>query len=167
MVLRALLPSLTNLPVFYAELVLLLLLFSVSCYALLHRLRKGPSGERPALRRRTRLAVLLPAWVLWAIWVGYGAFWIGFAGLVGGSGLFALLGAGAVVAFLLFSGALVYWLRGRVWADAAMASVIVAALVVVSVKYTFLGLRRHAAAAQTRTGAVPAAGSAGCGRAGR
>lgn len=94
-----------------------------------------------------------------------GSFWIGFAGLVGGSGLFALLGAGAVVAFLLFSGVLVHWLRGRVWADAAMASVIVAALVVVSVTYTVwicepLG-HSGFAAAQIRTGRLYEEGRGG------
>ena len=134
--LRAFLPSLTNLPVFYAELVLLLLLFSVSSYALLHRLRTGRSDARPAVRLRTRLAVLLPAWVLWATWVGFGAYWLGLAGLAGGSALFALLGVGAVLAFVLFSVLLIYWLRGRVWADAAMMLAITAALVVVAVKYT-------------------------------
>jgi TPR repeat protein len=134
--LMAFLPSLTNLPVFYAELVLLLLLFSVSSYALLHRLRTGPSDARPAVRLRIRLAVLLPAWTLWATWVGFGAYWLGVAGLIGGSVLFVLLGIGAVIAFLLFSVALIYWLRGRVWADAAMVLAITAALVVVAVKYT-------------------------------
>jgi TPR repeat protein len=134
--LRAFLPSLTNLPVFYAELVLLLLLFLVSSYALLHRLRTGPSDAHPAVRLRTRLAVLLPAWLLWATWVGFGAYWLGVAGLVGGTGLFALLGVGTVIAFLLFSVPLIYWLRGRVWADAAMVSAIAAALVFVTVKYT-------------------------------
>jgi TPR repeat protein len=134
--LRAFLPSLTNLPVFYAELVLLLLLFSISIYALLHRLRTGSSDARPAVSLRTRLAVLLPAWLLWATWVCFGAFWLGVAGLVGGSGLFVLLGVGAVIAFLLFSVALIYWLRGRVWADAAMALAIVGALVVVTVRYS-------------------------------
>jgi TPR repeat protein len=109
--LSAFLPSLTNLPVFYAELVLLLLLFSVSIYALLHRLRTGPSDARPAVRLRTRLVVLLPAWVLWATWVGFGAYWLAVAGLVGGSGLFALLGVGAVIVFLLFSVPLIYWLQ--------------------------------------------------------
>ena len=83
--LRAFLPSLTNLPVFHAELVMLLLLFSVSSYALLNRLRTGPLDARAAVRLRTRLAVSLPAWVLWAIWVGFGAFWLGIAGLAGGS----------------------------------------------------------------------------------
>jgi hypothetical protein len=134
--LKTFLPSLNNLPVFYAELVLLLLLFSVSSYALLHRLRTGPSDVRPAGRLRTRLAVLLPAWILWATWVGFGAYWLGFAGLIGGSTLFVLLGVGAVIAFLLFSVALIYWLRGRVWADAGMVLAITAALVVVGVKYT-------------------------------
>jgi len=134
--LRLLLPSLTNLPVFYAESVLLLLLFSVSSYALLLRPRTGPSGTRPALRFRTRLAVLLPAWTLWAVWVGFGAFWFGFAGLVGGTVLFALLGVAAVIVFLLFSVLLVYWLRGRVWADAGMVLTIAVALAVVAVKYT-------------------------------
>jgi len=134
--LRAFLPSLTNLPVFYAELVLLLLMFSVSSYALLHRLRTGPSDARPAVRFRTRLAVLLPAWALWAVWVGFGAYWLGIAGLVGGSGLFALLGVAAVIVFVLFSLLLVYWLRGRVLADAGMVLTIAVALVVVTVKYT-------------------------------
>jgi hypothetical protein len=64
---RVLLPSLANLPVFYAHSTLLLLLFSVSSYALLLRLRTGRSGARPALRFPTRLAVLLPAWGLWAV----------------------------------------------------------------------------------------------------
>ena len=134
--LRAFLPSLTNLPVFYAELVMLLLLFSVSSYALLNRLRKGPLDACAAVRLRTRLAVLLPAWVLWAIWVGLGAFWLGVAGLAGGSGLFALLGVGVVIAFLLFSVLLIYWLRGRVWADAGMVLMIATAFAVVAVKYT-------------------------------
>jgi len=134
--LRAVLPSLTNLPVFYAELALLLLLFSVSSYALLHRLRTGRSDARPAVRLRTRLAVLLPAWTLWAVWVGFGAYWLVLAGLIGGSELLALLGVGAAIAFLLFSVPLIYWLRGRVWADAAMVLAIAAALAVVTVKYT-------------------------------
>jgi uncharacterized protein len=134
--LKVILPSLTNLPVFYAELVLLLLLFSVSSYALLLRLRAGPSGAPSAVRFRTRLAVLLPAWLLWAVWVGYGAFWLGFAGLVGGLGLFALLAVAAVIAFVLFSVLLVYWLRGRAWADAAMVLMIAVAFTVVALKYT-------------------------------
>lgn len=136
MAVSAFLPSLTNLPVFYAELVLLLLLFSISSYGLLHRLRTGPSDGSPAVRLRTRLAVLLPAWALWATWVCFGAYWLAVAGLVGGSGLFALLGLGAVIVFLLFSVPLIYWLRGRVWADAAMALAIAAAAAVVTVKYT-------------------------------
>ncbi|MBP1689257.1 MAG: Sel1 domain protein repeat-containing protein, partial [Deltaproteobacteria bacterium] len=134
--LRIFLPSLTNLPVFYAESVLLLLLFSVSSYALLHRLRAGPSGARPAVCLRTRLAVLLPAWALWATWVGFGAYWLGLAGLIGGSWLFVLVGVGAVIAFVLFTVSLIYWLRGCVWADAAMVLAITAVLVVVAVKYT-------------------------------
>lgn len=133
--LRLILPSLTNLPVFYAELVLLLLLFSVSAYALLLRLRVGPDGTTGRPRLRTRLAVLLPAWVLWAAWVVLGAFWLGIAGLVGGSGLFALLGIAAVVVFLLCSVPLVYWLRGRLWADVGMVSAIAIALAVVVAKY--------------------------------
>jgi hypothetical protein len=148
--LRAFLPSLTNLPVFYAEL-LLLLLFSVSSYALLHCLRAGLSQARPAVRLRTRLVVLLPAWVLWATWVGFGAYWLGLAGLVGGSALFALLGVGAVVAFVLFSVPLVYWLRGRVWADAAMVLAITAALVVAVVKYTVWFCEPLATAVATRS----------------
>jgi hypothetical protein len=88
------------------------------------------------VRFRTRLAVLLPAWVLWSVWVGFGAFWIGFAGLVAGSWLFALLGVGTVIVFALFSLLLVYWLRGRVWADVGMVLTIAVALVVVAVKYT-------------------------------
>jgi TPR repeat protein len=133
--LRLILPSLTNLPVFYAELVLLLLLFSVSAYALLRRLHVGPLGRPGKPRLRTRLAVLLPAWLLWAAWVVVGAFWLGIAGLVGGSGLFALLGVAAVVVFLLCSVPLVYWLRGRLWADVGMVSAIAIALAVVAAKY--------------------------------
>ena len=54
--LRVLLPSLTNLLVFYAESVLLMLLFSVSSYALLLRLRSRLRHPRarisaPTLRR--------------------------------------------------------------------------------------------------------------------
>lgn len=136
MVLRGFLPSLTNLPVFYAELALLFLLFSVSSYGLLHRLWARPSDGCAAVRLRTRLAVLVPAWALWAIWVGFGAYWLGVAGLVGGSGLFALLGVAAVIAFLLLSVPLIYWLRGRVWADTVMVVAIAAVLGVVVVKYT-------------------------------
>ena len=163
--LRAFLPSLTNLPVFYAELVLLLLLFSLSSYALLHRLRAGPSDARPAVRLRMRLAVLVPAWLLWATWVGVGAFLLGYAGLAGGSTLIVWLSVGAVIAFLLFSVSLVYWLRGRVWADAAMALAIAAALVVVSVKFTVwlcepLG-HSGFAAAQICTGRLYAEGRGG------
>jgi TPR repeat protein len=131
-----LLPSLTNLPVFYAHAVLLLLLLSVSSYALLLRLRPGRSGARPALRFRTRLAVLLPAWLLWAVWVAFGAYWLGLAGLVGGSVGFALLGVAAVIVFALFSLLLVSWLRGRIWADAGMVAMIAVALAVVAVQYT-------------------------------
>jgi uncharacterized protein len=165
MSLRVLLPSLTNLPVFYAELVLLLLLFSISSYALLLRLRPARPGPRPAVRFRTRLAVLLPAWLLWAVWVGFGAFWLGFAGLVGGSGLFALLGVAAVILFLLFSLLLLYWLRGRAWADAGMVLAIAAALVVIAIKYTVwlcepLG-HSGFAAAQICTGRLYAEGSGG------
>jgi TPR repeat protein len=133
--LKVLLPSLTNLPVFYAELVLLALLFSVSSYALLLRLRGARSGVRATVRFRTRFAVLLPAWALWAVWVGFGAFWLGFAGLVAGSGLFALVALAAVIAFALFSVLLIYWLRGRAWADTAMVLMIAVALTVVVVKY--------------------------------
>ncbi len=136
MSLRAFLPSLTNLPVFYGELVLVLLLFSVSSYALLYRLRTGPSALCPAVRVRTRLAVLAPAWLLWATWVGFGAYWLGLAGLVAGSWLFVLLGVGTVLAFALFSAALIPWLRGRIWADAVMVFAITATLVVVTAKYT-------------------------------
>lgn len=133
--LRAILPSLSNLPAFYAELVLLLLLVSVSAYALLLHYWPDRTRARTTVRFRTRLAVLLPAWTLWAVWVGFGAFWLGFAGLAGGTGLFALLGVAAVLAFLLFSVPLIYWLRGRVWADAGMILVISAALAVVAVKF--------------------------------
>ncbi len=80
--------------------------------------------------------MLLPAWVLWAIWVGFGAFWLGVAGLVGGSGLFALLGVGVVILFLLLSVPLIYWLGGRVWADVAMVLMIATAFAVVALKYT-------------------------------
>jgi TPR repeat protein len=134
--LKVILPSLTNLPVFYAESVLLLLLFSVSSYALLLRLRTGPSGTRPALRFRTRLAVLLPAWALWAVWVGFGAYWLGIVAFVAGSALFALLSVAVVIVFLLFSLLLVSWLRGRAWADAGMVLTIAVVLAVVAVKYT-------------------------------
>jgi hypothetical protein len=134
--LRVILPSLTNLPVFYAESVLLLLLLSVSSYALLLRLRTGRSGAHPALRFRTRLAVLLPAWVLWAVWVGFGAYWLGIAAFVAGSALLALLIVAAVIVFLLFSLLLVYWLRGRAWADAGMVLTIAVVLALVAVKYT-------------------------------
>ena len=131
-----LLPSLTNLPIFYVHSVLLLLLFSVSSYALLLRLRAGRSGARPAMGLRTRLAVLLPAWGLWAVWVGFGAYWLGLAGLVAGSVLLTLLGVAAVIVFVLFSLLLVSWLRGRVWADAGMVLTIAVAVAVVAVKYT-------------------------------
>jgi len=163
--LKAILPSLTNLPVFYAELLLLLALFSLSLYALLIRLRPAASGARRALRFGTRLAVLLPAWLLWAVWVGFGAFWLGFAGLVAGSGLFALVALAGVALFLLFSVLLVYWLRGRAWADAGMALLIASAAALVALKYTVwlcepLGYSGFAAA-QICTGRLYAEGRGG------
>jgi len=136
--LKSFLPSLTNLPVFYAELVLLLLLFSVSGYALLRRVRTGWSDERPAVRLSVRLVVLLPAWALWATWVGVGAFLLVFASFMGGSRLFLLLPVGAVIVFALFTVVLTYWLRGRVWADAGMVLAITTVLAVIAVKYPVL-----------------------------
>jgi len=50
--------------------------------------------------------------------------------------LFVLLAVGAVLAFALFSVFLVYWLRGRIWADAGMVLTIAAAVAVVAFKST-------------------------------
>ena len=160
-----LLPSLTNLSVFYIHSVLLLLLFSVSSYALLLRLRTGRTGARSAPRLRTRLAVLLPAWLLWAVWVGFGAYWLGLVGLLAGGMLWMLVAVAAIIVFVLFSLLLVYWLRGRVWADAGMVVTIAVAVAVVAVKYTLwlcepLG-HSGFAAAQICTGRLYAEGRGG------
>ncbi len=133
---RTFLPSLTNLPVFYAEAVSLLLLLSVSSYALFLRLRTGRDSTRPGVPLTVRLAVPVPARLLWLFWVAFGVYWLGFAGLVAGSRWIIALALGAALAFALFSAFLVYWLRGRTWADAAMMLLIVAVVAVVSFKYT-------------------------------
>ncbi len=102
---------------------------------------------------------------MWLVWVCYGAFWFGFAGLVGGTVVFAVLGVVAVIVFLLASWPLVYWLRGRAWADTGMMLAIAAVAAVVVVRFPLwlcepLGYSGFASA-QVCTGRLYAEGRGG------
>ncbi len=114
---ESLLPSLNNLPVFYAVLIPLLVMVSVSGFALYRQSRHRPPGPGFAWLKGL---LLLPLWVLCLIWTGVAARMGVFTGTMSGSWLFLLLGLGVVPVFALLTWGLYFWIRGRRLADAAV-----------------------------------------------
>jgi hypothetical protein len=110
-----LLPSLQNLPVFYAVLASLLLLFGLSGYSLYLGLRRQPPG--PGFAWLKGLA-LLPLWLLCLLWTGVTIAMGVFAGALAGSWLLPLLSLGLLPLFVLLSWCYYRWIRGGVAADA-------------------------------------------------
>ncbi len=120
-----LLPSLQNLPVFYAVLVSLLLLFGLSACSLYHRLRrKAPVAGFAWLKG----LALLPLWLLCLLWTGVSVSLGVLAGAMAGSWLLPLLSLLLLPLFALLSWGYYRWIRGGVVADAG-ALLLVSALV--------------------------------------
>ena len=116
-----LLPSLTNLPAFYALAGCLIALASGSVISLAGRMCGRSTG--PWLFRFRLVAALIFGGLL-ALWSGIAAVMVAFAGMVGGSGLGVLVS----LAILLIWGAVCYWLwrwvRGSALADAGWLLII-------------------------------------------
>ena len=124
MITQDLLPSLTNLPVFYTVLVSLAVMLLAALFSLYARVRG--ETEWPGYLFWLKLTVVLPLWVLVGVWTYLGTYWLGFATLVSGVGLLMLLTPAPLAIYGVMTWGLVRWIRGKRFGDASVVLIILA-----------------------------------------
>ena len=127
-----LLPSPTNLPVFYTVALTLLLILLIAGISLYRKVTNDETSQQTLFW--SKLVVSIPLLALGAAWTYLGAYTLGLVALLAGSPMFFLLALACVATYTVTTWGLIRWIRNKRFSD---ISVIVVIVTFASVIYTY------------------------------
>ena len=120
---RELLPSLNNLPVFYTVAVSLFLMLLIAGISLYQRVFDDSTSQQTLFW--SKLVVSIPLLVLGAVWTYLGAYTLGFVALLGGTLIFFLLALACIFIYAITTWGLIRWIRNKRLGDISVIIVVV------------------------------------------
>lgn len=121
---RDLLPSLTNLPVFYTILVTLLLMLLLAGMSLYLNSSGDTTNQRALIW--SKLCICIPLLALGATWTYLGTFTFVVVALMGGGLKWISIAFGTVIAFVVTTWGLIWWILNKRFGDISVIVVVVA-----------------------------------------